>query len=381
MPAIPYIKKRIGQSYLVWFQKSNLYLQLEEPAWFVFMKTTKRYKAETIADEFAFRYSVTPDESLTFVKDIRSEIEKMNKPDNSRNKIKEFSAELDEYIFKPFSVHRYKLGNKMLEFSYESRLFEYYIHPLICHFETTEENTEMPLFELFAYRELIVFRFNGVVREMWTKDETNLLKGLIFMFMINVIHDKTDADWLMTVHASAITNGKKTILFSAPPNHGKTTIAALLQDRGYELIADDFVPIDRNSFKAYPFPIAMSVKHTSMDLLASIFPALEQKTLNYISPEKSVRYLPPKDSFDIMNHVFPVKEFIFIEYNKSVDFKLEKLDPLKAMKSLLDQVWVPPTKGNVAVLFDRILQISFYQLTYSNNQKALEAITNLFDHD
>jgi hypothetical protein len=185
----------------------------------------------------------------------------------------------------------------------------------------------------------------------------------------------------MTVHASAITNGKKTILFSAPPNHGKTTIAALLQSRGYKLISDDFVPIDRNSFKAYPFPIAMSVKQTSMDLLASLFPALEQKTLNYISPEKSVRFLPPNANPDVTKEVFPVRDFVFIQYNSSVDFIWEKLDPLKAMKLLLDQAWVTPIKGNTEILFERIMELSFYQLTYSNNEKALDAIANLFDHD
>ena len=98
------------------------------------------------------------------------------------------------------------------------------------------------------------------------------------------MHDKTDADWLMTVHASAITNGKKTILFSAPPPcNGKTTIADLLQARGYKLISDAFVTIDRYSFKAYPFPIAMSVKEGSIDLLASLFPALEQRLPDHIN--------------------------------------------------------------------------------------------------
>ena len=381
MPAIPYLKKKIGQSYLVWFQNSNLYLQLEEPAWFVFRKTTKRYKADTIANEFAIRYGISSEESRSFVKDIRLNIEKMNQPDNSQNTITKFSADLNAHIFKPFAIHNYKFGNKLLAFSYETRVFEYYLHPLICHFETSESNTEMPLFELFAHQDKIVFRFNGEVKGIWRKDETHLVKGLIYMFLINVIHDKTDADWLMTVHASAITNGTKTILFSAPPNHGKTTIAALLQDRGYKLISDDFVPIDRDSFKAYPFPIAMSVKQSSMDLLASLFPVLEQKPLNYISPEKSVRYLPPVANPDFAKEIFPVHEFIFVKYNKSVDFNWEKLEPVKAMKLLLDQAWVIPTKGNAEILFERIMQVTFYQLTYSNNQKALDAITNLFDHD
>jgi hypothetical protein len=354
---------------------------MEEPAWFVFRKTTKRHSIGTIAREFSVRYSIAPEESLSFVKDIRLEVEKMNQTDHPQDKINEVSSDLNKLTFAPFSIHRYRLGNKMIVFSYQTRLFEHYLHPLISHFETIEEQNGMPLFELFAWQECIVFRFNGEVKGIWTKDETHLVKGLIFMFLINVMYDKTNADWLMTVHASAITNGKKTILFSAPPNHGKTTIAALLQARGYQLISDDFVPIDRNSFLAHPFPIAMSVKESSMDLLASLFPTLEQEPLTYISPEKSVRFLAPDFDLNMQDAIFPVQEYIFIHYDKTVDFAWEKLDLVKAVKLLLDQAWVLPTKGNAELLFDRILQMSFYQLTYSNNQKALDAITNLFDHD
>lgn len=381
MSTIPYLKKKIGNSYLVWFQNSNLYLQLEEPAWFVLRMTAKRYKTETIAKEFAIRYGIVSAESLKFVQEIRAEIEKINLPDKVQNAKDQFRENLTQYTFVPFSMHQYRLGEKLISFSYQTRNYENYIHPLICHLETKEENTEMPLLELFAYHEKVVFRFNGEVYGIWSKDESHLVKGKIFMSLINLIHDKTDEDWLMTVHASAITNGRKTILFSAPPNHGKTTIAALLHDGGYRLISDDFVPIDRDSFKSYPFPIAMSVKVTSMELIGSIFPDLEQKTLNYISPEKSVRYLSINDGSDLKNDVFPVQEFVFVKYDKSVDFQWLKLDPLSAMKLLLDQAWIAPTKGNAELFFDRILKLSFYQLTYSNNEKALEAISKLFDND
>jgi len=379
-----------------------MFTQLEEPAWFVFSKTVKRYKAETIANKFSIRYDIAINESLTFVKDIRCVIKKMNQPNNIakntvgtadkmdlasdniepvQNNRNPAADNLNKYNFIPFSIHHYRIGNKVIEFAYETSRFEQYLHPLICHFETTEAKNEMQLFELFAFQEQIVFRYNGEVKGIWTKDETHLVKGLIFMCLVNVMHDKTDADWLMTVHASAITNGKKTILFSAPSGNGKTTIAALLQTYGYQLISDDFVPIDRSSFKAHPFPIAMSVKKGSMDLLSSRIPTLEERPLNYISSQKSVRYLAPNHHLDLNQAVYPVKEFIFITYDSSVDFIWKKLDPLTAMKLLIDQSWVFPNPGNVARLFDRILHISFFQLTYSNNQKAVEAITNLFDHD
>jgi hypothetical protein len=380
MPEISYLKKRIGQSYLVWFQNSNLYFQLEEPAWFVFRKTVKRHKSATIAREFAVRYGIAPGESLTFVKDIRSQIEKMNQHDNVQNSADQFPAGLNDLPFIPYSVHHYLLGTHLITFSFENRTFEHYIHPLIAHFETTKQTPGVPLFELFAHKEKIVFRHNGEVKGVWTKEETQFVKGQIFMTLVNEMHHKTDADWLMTVHASAITNGKKTILFSAAPGSGKTTIAALLRVRGYRLISDDFVPVDR-SFRAYPFPITMSVKEGSMELLTPIFPELKQKTLTYISPEKSVRYLAPDHFPDVTSEIYPVHEFIFVQYDPSVDFAWEKLDPISGMKQLLQEAWVAPAKGNAGILFNRVDQISFYKLTYSNNQKALDAVTNLFDHD
>ncbi|MGD9930555.1 MAG: hypothetical protein AB7U05_11100, partial [Mangrovibacterium sp.] len=64
-----------------------------------------------------------------------------------------------------------------------------------------------------------------------------------------------------------------------------------------------------------------------------------------------------------------------------VDFRMAKLEPIQAIKMLLDQIWVPPSPENVALMFDRLEQFSFYQLVYSNNRKALDAIKQLFDHD
>ena len=94
------------------------------------------------------------------MKDIRSEIEKMNHIDKAQNRIDYNADDINEHSFNPFSIHHYRLGDKVITFSYETRYFESYLHPLICHFELQEENKEMPLFELFAYQERIVFRFN-----------------------------------------------------------------------------------------------------------------------------------------------------------------------------------------------------------------------------
>lgn len=284
---------------------------LEEPAWFVFSKTVKRYKVATVAQHCESRYNLTNEESLTFVKDIRSEIGQMNIPVDITVNASSFPDQFKTYSFEPYSLHLYRFGDKLIDFSFETSYFESWLHPLICHLETTGIKGKVPVFELFGYNDKIVFRLNGEVKGVWTNEESHLVKGLIFMNLINVMFDKTDDFWLMTVHASAITNGKKTILIPASPGSGKTTIAAMLQNIGYQLVSDDFVPIDRYSFHAWQFLIAMSVKQGSVNMLSSIYSDLEHRPLNYLSPEKSVRYLFPNNIHEFSKKALPVKEFLY----------------------------------------------------------------------
>jgi len=380
MPAIEYIKRKFQNSYLVWLKQSDQYLRLEEPAWYVFKKTVKRYKAKTIAAECVDRYGLTPEESLIYVNDIRSGIDKVNQSSEIGIHVTEYPNDLGSNTFEPYSVYCYKFGESLVEFSYETRNFEYYIHPLISHLETADITNRRAVFELFTYYDKIAFRLNGEIKGLWSYDETHLVKGVIFMNLINVIFEKTDDFWLMTVHASAITNGRKTLLIPAEQGSGKTTMAALLQDKGFKLVSDDFVPIDRSS-NAYPFPIAMSVKQGSVELLSSIYPDLEQKPMNFITPEKCVRYLNPEIKGVFETQAFPVKEFVFIRYDKNIDFELIKLDPISGVKLLLEQAWVTAIEGSPQILFEYLSKWSFYQLTYYNNFKAVEAITNIFDHD
>lgn len=379
MDNIEFVAKKIGNSHLVWFKESNLYYQFKEPVWFVFKKLREKTKFNKIAREFSKRYNYSENESINFVDEVYLKINELSQPDNSIENPELQLPNLIEFKYNVYAVHNYSLGNKLIQFTFETSWLENYIHPLIEHLETENKNSIPNHLELFTFNGRVIFRFNGQIMGSWSDDESHLTKGKIFMTLLNVMYEKKDADWLMTVHASALSNGKKTMLFSAPPNSGKSTIAALLYTQGYQIISDDFVAIDRQSFKAYPFPSAMSVKDQSLDFLKPMFPALEHKKLNYINDEKSVRYLPLDNPTSEM--IFPVKEFIFVKYDKSVNFKWEKLETLEAIILLLDQTWVAPTFANAEMLFDKVEESSFFKLTYSNTEKALQTLKQLFEND
>ncbi|HKJ41363.1 MAG TPA: hypothetical protein VKA27_04680, partial [Sunxiuqinia sp.] len=300
-----YVEKEIGDLHLVWLQASNLYFQLEEPAWFVFKRIANQIEMEAVSEEFANRYDVGKEESSRFVIDMHNRIHEMNQPIGRTEGADKDANDASQQVFTPYSVYFYQVGDLLIKFLYETEWLEEYIHPLIDHLSVEgNQEAELVLFELFTINERVVFRLDGDIKGIWDEERSNYTKGKIFMELINLLHQKADDNWLMTVHASAITNKKKTILFSAPPGSGKTTIGALLQAEGFQVISDDFVPFDKDSFNAFPFPTAMSVKEGAVEVLNSLYHGLKDLPVNYISREKQVRYLPIEN--DKLDLIFPV---------------------------------------------------------------------------
>jgi len=170
MPDIQFIGKKVGSSYLIWLEKENKYLLLEEPAWFVFNKIAKKQKEETIIAACCSRYGISDQESLTFVQDVKSVIEQINQQAPIIAGIKQHPLEMTSYSFQPYSTHSYLFGNSLIKFSYESALFESFLHPLICHLTTMKSPEKHSHFELFDYNGKIVFRLNGEIKGAWGYD-------------------------------------------------------------------------------------------------------------------------------------------------------------------------------------------------------------------
>lgn len=374
---IPYIKKNIGDSYLVWMENSNLFFLLEEPAWFVFERIANSHEFGVIAQEFSKAYSVGIDESTAFVNGMKQRINEYNQPPVFEDIPLDDEDKFSGFQYRLYSNHTYLMGKETVQFSFSDKQLENYIHPLIKHLEIGYTGQPVSSFELFNYQGTVVFRLNQEIKGVWSPDESHLVKGRIFLELINLLHNKKENDWLMTVHASAITNQQKTILFSAAPGSGKTTIAALLQARGYQLISDDFVPFDKKSLDAYPFPIAMSVKEGALEVLKSYYPQLEEKPLVNATPDKKVRYWPIQN--EKMTMIYPVREIVFVKYDQDVKYRLLPLTKTQALKRLIDQIWVPPEPANIEMLFERIEGVSFYELVYSDTEKALNGVETLFE--
>jgi hypothetical protein len=181
-------------------------------------------------------------------------------------------------------------------------------------------------------------------------------------------------------HASAVSNDKKSILFLGDSGNGKSTSLAILQANGFTCLADDFVPIDTNKQEVYSFPAAISIKKNSLDTLLPFYPELEStEEYNFMRLNKVVRYLKPNNK-NYFNHL-PCNDLVFIKNEKDSDLICEKISKIDAFQQLIPDSWISPHKENVEIFLNWFTSLNCYQLTYSNNKKMIESVSNVFDNE
>jgi hypothetical protein len=101
-------------------------------------------------------------------------------------------------------------------------------------------------------------------------DSTPVLPAL--MSAVNRAVVDASADRLL-VHASAVEADGRALLFPAPMEAGKSTLAAGLLRAGYSYVTDEAVAIDLTTLEVQPYPRPISLDRGSWPLFADLRPA------------------------------------------------------------------------------------------------------------
>jgi len=274
----------------------------------------------------------------------------------------------------------YKINDSIFFVEFKSEYEEFLIHPKFAHLEINYSDSFNYHYQVFANENSISFFINQKEIGTWSLKELHFFQGKFSMQIAQHIHQKEEKEWLGVFHASAISNGKKSILFLGDSGNGKSTSLAILQANGYVCLADDFVPIDVKKQEVYSFPSAISIKPNSLETLLPMYPEL--KTLaeyHFKQLNKIAQYLPP-NNLDYTRHL-PCKALVFIKYQKNSNLSIQKIDNLNAFEQLVPDSWLSPIFNNVEIFLDWFAQITCYQLTYSNHKKMIETVHKIFNDD
>jgi hypothetical protein len=366
------IVKEVEGSFVVWFAPSNQWVQMEKPAWFVYEQNTLGKDRQSIIAEVASEFGLSEIESTRFVGDILSSVKNLTHSGSSGPDLTSGSGEAKNYQPPFLKRHCYHWGDKYFSISYDSPWLENYIHQPFAWLEAVQ-SVDSPLsLELFQLRDKFVMRIPGKKGKCLLVDESGQLKHLVFIEIASYVHEKQQDEWMSFIHASALASGKHTILLSSATGSGKSTMAALLQARGFQLVSDDFVPLDALSKNAFFFPAAICLKRNFPDELKELYPGLEAKT-----PGEGFSYIVPECSESAKPQL--IRKIVFIKYNPEKSLEFYPLSRLRALELFHKESWVTNQPRYAKEFIDWFVGLEFYHLEYGDTGKAIGILTDLLE--
>lgn len=98
----------------------------------------------------------------------------------------------------------------------------------------------------------------------------------------------------LLLHASSVERDGRALLMTGESGAGKSTLAALLGERGWRLMGDEFALIDPETGLAYAFPRMISLKNQAIAVMAAEADTARFGPLMPGTPKGDIRHLIPR---------------------------------------------------------------------------------------
>lgn len=364
--------KQIENKSIVWFEDNNEYIVVEQLVAEILSSLKNKVEKQEIITKLFNNLNIPDDEAEALISDIKALL---------KTNIKEESIEEQIEIPVSFEFTKfYKINDFLFQVDFQSDYEMFLVHPKFSHLEIETPKNINFHYKVYSNKEYISFSVDDILVDTWTKNNVHFFQGKFSMKLVEHIHQKTEDEWMGVFHASAISNGKSSMLFLGDSGNGKSTSLALLQANNFTCLADDFVPVDVDKKDVFSFPSAISIKKNSLETLLPIYPELTATAeYNFKRLNKIVRYLKPNNS-DYTNHL-PCKALVFIKYKKGSDINIKEISKIDAFEQLVPDSWLSPKKENAQLFLNWFSKLPCYQLTYSSNEKMIETVSEIFNDD
>ena len=372
-----FLHKEIKNKSIVWFKNHNQYVVLEKSTALILKKLESKISIQEITKDLSKKLNIPYETTFSFIQDIENKLYLPN--------IKEINS-LEENLSNNnlntlfFITKFYKINNLVFKIDFESEYEVYLIDPKFSHLTIENQSSFNFHYQIYTQENLTFLILDTVKIGSWIQEEIHYFQGKFSMMITQNIHHKNEEKWMGVFHASAVSNGKKAVLFSGDSGNGKSTSLAILQANNFNCLADDFVPIDIENKHVYSFPAAISIKKNSIPTLLPMYPELENSSeFHFKSLNKIVRFLKPHNRNN-PNHL-PCSDLVFIKYKKESSTEFNIISQAYAFEQLVPDSWISPIEKNAQIFLDWFTNLNCYQLTYSNNDEMIETVTKIFNDE
>lgn len=269
----------------------------------------------------------------------------------------------------------YRVRNKVFSLSIERSNSVALIRNFFQHLEIPNGEIGLRLEIREAANRLQALLVNG--REQFrTPDEAQLVGG-ICQAILEFLHP--ELEWLAMMHGAAVARGNAGMVFPATSGSGKTTLVAhLAAQDGFTYLADDLIVVAAPSGHIVPWPMPLSIKKGSWDLLSESYPSLKSAPI-YNTSRGQARLLIPSPS-DWKTDPVPAHGIVFPRYIAGAVAKLRRITAFEAIERLLnDRIWLghPMTEHRIRAFLAWIDATPAYTLVHGNVHDAARCLEQM----
>ena len=248
------------------------------------------------------------------------------------------------------------------------------IRSLFQHLETPHARPQARLEIKLSPDDEMVLVEAGIER-MRAGDLGQLL-GALYQTVLERVHP--DVVWLAVLHGAAVAHNDAGIGLAGPSGSGKSTLAAGLLNAGFDYLADDMIALAAPDGMILSWPLPLSIKPGSIDVISAHYPKLAQAPF-YRTKGLDARLLVPPSS---VWHSEPVRlrKLVFPRFSAGATAHLQRISLFDAVERLLsDRIWLgyPITEQRVAGVLTWLNDVPAFTITYGSLDDGVRLIESI----
>lgn len=183
----------------------------------------------------------------------------------------------------------------------------------------------------------------------------------------------------LILHASCVEKDGRALVMTGESGSGKSTLAALLGERGWRLLGDEFALLDPATGLMHPFPRVVSLKNQAIAVAMAQIPAARFGPELAGTPKGTIRHLVPRlQAIAAMNQPARPALLLFPRFGQPVETR--PVDPAERFMRLTQAStnYVALGEPGFAALTRFARSVPGVALDYPDTQAALDGVAALW---
>jgi Coenzyme PQQ synthesis protein D (PqqD) len=217
--------------------------------------------------------------------------------------------------------------------------------------------------------------FNNGIERIRTRDDGVLVGGL-WQAILELIHP--NVEWIAHIHGAAVARDGVALALCGPSGSGKSTLTAGLTGTGFDYLADDLVAVAAPGGTIVPWPVPLSLKPGSIDILTSHRPDLAHAPRYRTKGVEARLLVPPHTAWE--EAAVRLGCLIFPRFTEGGTAELQRISTFQAIERLLtDRIWIghPITAERVATFLAWLSGTPAYAATYGTLDDGMRLIEDV----